>query len=82
MNEKHVGAAAASNSEGHISRRDGLKLVAAGMAASLLPYTSRTKTLSESLQSTENRREPMSSYIKVGQENSTSIEVRPEDKRR
>jgi non-heme chloroperoxidase len=79
MNEKDVAAAAANSSEGHISRRDGLKLVAAGMAASLLPHTSRTKTLNESLQSAESRREPMSSYIKVGQENSTPIELYYED---
>jgi len=81
VNEKNVEAAAASNSEGRISRRDGLKLVAAAMAATLLPHTSRTETLSESLQSThpERKREPMSSYIKVGQENSTPIEVYYED---
>jgi non-heme chloroperoxidase len=81
MNEKDVAAAAASSSEGHISRRDGLKLVAAGMAASLLPHTSRAETLSESSQSThlERRKKPMSSYIKVGQENSASIEVYYED---
>jgi pimeloyl-ACP methyl ester carboxylesterase len=81
MNEKDVAATPASRSEGHISRRDGLKLVAAGMAAALLPHTSRTETLTESLESThpENRREPMSSYIKVGQENSTPIEVYYED---
>jgi pimeloyl-ACP methyl ester carboxylesterase len=81
MNEKDVAAAAASSSEGQISRRDGLKLVAAGMAASLLPHTSRARTLNESSQSThpESRREPMSSYIKVGQENSTPIEVYYED---
>jgi hypothetical protein len=47
MNEKHVVAAEASSCELHISRRDGLKLVAAGMAASVLPHTSQTKTLSE-----------------------------------
>jgi non-heme chloroperoxidase len=51
MNEKDVPSTLASGSESHISRRDGLKLVAAGM----------------------------SSYIKVGQENSTSIEVYYED---
>jgi non-heme chloroperoxidase len=79
MKEKEVAADAAGSPEGHISRRDGLKLVAAGMAASLLPHASRTKMLSESLQSTESRREPMSSYIKVGQENSTPIEVYYED---
>jgi non-heme chloroperoxidase len=75
MNEKDGPATATGGSEGYISRRDGLKLVAAGVAASLLPHTSRTKTLSGSL----NRGEPMSSYIKVGQENSTPIEVYYED---
>jgi non-heme chloroperoxidase len=81
MKEKDVVAAAASSSEGQISRRDGLKLVAAGLAASLLPHTSRSKSLGESSQSThpERKREPMSSYIKVGQENSTPIEVYYED---
>ena len=81
MNEKNFAAAAASNSEGRISRRDGLKLVAAGMAATLLPHMSRTETLSESSQSThpEGKKEPMSSYIKVGQENSTPIELYYED---
>jgi non-heme chloroperoxidase len=69
------------NSTGDISRRDGLKLVAAGMAASLLPHTSPTKTFSESSQSTQpqSRKAPMSSYIKVGQENSTPIELYYED---
>src|SRR5580658_3457710 len=81
MNDKHVGAAAATSSEGHISRRYGLKLVAAGLAASLLPHTSRAKTLSESLPSThpERTRETMSSYINVGKENSTPTEVYYED---
>jgi hypothetical protein len=32
-----------SGSERHISRRNGLKLVAAAMATSLLPHTSRTE---------------------------------------
>src|SRR5467141_3439931 len=77
MNLQDVAAAPESTSEGQISRRDGLKLFAAGMAASLLPHTSRAETLSESLPST--RREPMSSYIKVGQENSNPIEVYYED---
>jgi non-heme chloroperoxidase len=81
MNAKDVAAAPASTSEGHVSRRDGLKLVAAGLAASFLPHTSRAQTLSESSPSThpETRREPMSSYIRVGQENSTPIEVYYED---
>src|SRR5258707_846697 len=81
MNEKDVSAAAAISADGHISRRDGLKLIAAGMAAALLSHTSRTEALSGSLQSTqsERKREPMSSYIKVGQENSTPIELYYED---
>ncbi len=81
MNEKEIAAAAASSSEGRISRRDGLKLVAAGMAVSLLPHTSRSETLGESIPSphSERKREPMSSYIKVGQENSTPIELYYED---
>src|ERR1700692_3762197 len=46
-----------------------------------LPHTSRTETVAESQQSThpERRREPMSSYINVGEENSTPIEVYYED---
>src|ERR1700726_4873151 len=81
MNEKDVATAPAGSSEGQISRRDGLKLVAAGLAASFLPHTSRAKTLGESLQFThpKSRSEPMSSYIKVGQEKSTPIEVYYED---
>jgi pimeloyl-ACP methyl ester carboxylesterase len=78
MNDKDVAAAAMSGSASHINRRDGLKLVAAGMAASLLPHTSQTKTPSESSHP-ENRRAPMSNYIKVGQENSTPIEIYYED---
>jgi non-heme chloroperoxidase len=81
MSKKHLVAAAASGSEAYFSRRDGLKLVAAGMAASLLPYASRSETPSDSSQSThpERKREHMSSYIKVGQENSTPIELYYED---
>jgi pimeloyl-ACP methyl ester carboxylesterase len=81
MKEKHARAAAASNSECHISRRDALKLVAAGVVVSLLPHTSQSKPLSESSQSkhSENKGERMSSYIKVGQENSTPIELYYED---
>jgi non-heme chloroperoxidase len=81
MNEKNLAATAANSSEGHISRRDGLKLVAAGMAAALLPHISRAETLNEPSQSTylERERDPMSSYIKVGQENSTPIELYYED---
>jgi non-heme chloroperoxidase len=81
MNQKQIGPVAARDSEGHINRRDGLKLVAAGLAASLLPPMSQSKRVSESLQSAhpENTREHMSSYIKVGQENSTPIEIYYED---
>lgn len=81
MSEKYVVAAAANGPLSHITRRDGLKLVVAAMATSLPPRKSRTETLSELSQSThlENRRERMSSYIKVGQENSTPIEVYYED---
>jgi len=52
MSEKEVAATGANSSKGQISRRNGLKLVAEGMAASLLPHTSRTKPLGESRQST------------------------------
>jgi non-heme chloroperoxidase len=81
MNQKDIAAAAASSSQGRISRRDGFKLVAAGMAASLLPYTSRAAMPAGPSQSTnpERKRETMSSYIKVGQENSTPIELYYED---
>jgi OsmC subfamily peroxiredoxin len=69
-------------SESYISRRDGLKLVAGAVVTSLLPHTSRAEALSESSQSThlEKRRERLSSYIKVGQENSTPIELYYEDR--
>jgi non-heme chloroperoxidase len=81
MHAKDLARAPASTSEGHVSRRDGLKLVATGLAASFLPHTSRGEMSGESLPSThpETRREAMSSYIKVGQENSTPIEVYYED---
>jgi hypothetical protein len=51
MNEKEGAATAVSRSEGHINRRVGLRLVAAGIAAALLPYPSRAETLGESLPS-------------------------------
>jgi non-heme chloroperoxidase len=80
MNERDDAADPASSPEGRLSRRDGLKLVVAGVTTSLLlPQTSRAKLLSESSTHPENRREPMSSYIKVGQENSTPIEIYYED---
>jgi len=81
MKEKDLAAAESSSSDGRITRRDGLKLVGAGLAAALLPHTSLTKALSDSSQSTQlrSRKAPMSSYIKVGQENSTPIELYYED---
>jgi non-heme chloroperoxidase len=81
MSEKQVAAAGAERSEDQINRREGLKLVAAGIAASLLPHASRAESLNESRPSThpESKREHMSSYIKVGQENSTPIELYYED---
>src|SRR6202050_4064112 len=79
MNEKDILVASASSSERYVSRRDGLKLVAAGMAAALLPHTSRAETLSESSMQPERRKDSMSSYIKVGKENSTAIELYYED---
>ena len=53
-----------------ISRRDSLKLAAAGLTAPLLPTFSLAQTSKES--------SPMS-VIKVGQENSTPIEIYYED---
>jgi non-heme chloroperoxidase len=81
MNETDVAPAEASSSERYVSRRDGLKFVAAGMAAALLPQLSRAETLGESSQSThsETRKKAMNSYIKVGQENSTPIELYYQD---
>jgi non-heme chloroperoxidase len=81
MNKKRVVATATSDREGYLSRRDGLRLVAAGLAASLLPQMSRAQTLGQSSHSTnlERRKDRMSSYIKVGQENSTPIELYYED---
>jgi non-heme chloroperoxidase len=81
MKKNGIGASGALDHKGEISRRDGLKFVAAGIAASLLPSMSRTKSLSKSTQSerTERKTPSMSSYIKVGQENSTPIELYYED---
>jgi non-heme chloroperoxidase len=81
MKEKNVEAAESSDGEGRFSRRDGLKLVAAAMTASLLPHKSRSEIHGESPQSThpERKRESMSSYIKVGLENSTPVELYYED---
>jgi non-heme chloroperoxidase len=79
MKKKGVAAGAVNNSNGLFSRRDGLKLAAAGMMAAVLPHTSHA--LSESSQSmqSDRRKESMSSYIKVGQENSTPVEIYYED---
>src|SRR5712672_1222140 len=63
-------AGGSSASESSISRRDGLALAAAGLTAPLLPTFSLAQTRKES--------SPMS-VIKVGQENSTPIEVYYED---
>jgi pimeloyl-ACP methyl ester carboxylesterase len=81
MNQKDDGTAPGCHATGHISRRDGLKLVAAGMAASLLPHTSQSKPVNEFSQSmhSDPMREHMNSYIKVGQQNSTPIEIYYED---
>jgi non-heme chloroperoxidase len=68
--------------EDHVTRRDSLKLIVAGAATSFLPYTSHAMEVGESsVQSTQSqsRRQRMSSYIKVGQENSTPIELYYED---
>jgi non-heme chloroperoxidase len=79
MKKKGVAAGAVNNSNGLFSRREGLKLAAAGMMAAVLPHTSHA--LSESSQSmqSDRRKESMSSYIKVGQENSTPVEIYYED---
>jgi non-heme chloroperoxidase len=79
MKKKGVSAGAVNNSNGLFSRREGLKLAAAGMMAAVLPHTSHA--LSESSQSmqSDRRKESMSSYIKVGQENSTPVEIYYED---
>jgi non-heme chloroperoxidase len=79
MKKKGVAADAVNDSNGLFSRREGLKLAAAGMMAAVLPHTSHA--LSESSQSmqSDRRKESMSSYIKVGQENSTPVEIYYED---
>src|ERR1700681_3783009 len=59
-----------SASENSISRRDSLALAAAGLTAPLLPTFALAQTRKES--------SPMS-FIKVGQENSTPIEIYYED---
>jgi non-heme chloroperoxidase len=63
-------SARSTESRNGISRRDSLTLAAAGLAAPLLPAISFAETRKES--------SPMS-FIKVGQENSTPIEIYYED---
>src|SRR6201982_4189657 len=80
MKGKDVAAAGASGCDGHLSRWDSLKLAAAGMAGALLPHTSQASTLSEWSQPLQpKRKEYMSSYIHVGDENSTQIDLYYED---
>jgi pimeloyl-ACP methyl ester carboxylesterase len=63
-------SAGSSTARSSISRRAGLTLATAGLAAALLPTFSLAETRKE--------RNPMS-FIKVGQENSTAIEIYYED---
>src|SRR5258708_5935348 len=63
-------SARSTESGNGISRRDSLTLAAAGLTVSLLPTISFAETRKES--------SPMN-YIKVGQENSTPIEIYYED---
>jgi len=71
MNFSRTASGAADSAFGSsISRRDTLTLAAAGLTASLLPTFSLAQTRKEG--------SPMS-YIKVGQENSQSIELYYED---
>src|SRR6266478_4445014 len=62
-----------------LSRRDTLKLAAAGIAAPLLSALPSTATAAESSPRQGTGRDAVSSRIKVGQENSTPIEVYYED---
>ena len=81
MSKEGTASGEQSNGEGYISRRNGLKFVAAGIASALLPSPSRTHVPSASSQSahTESNRKSMSNYINVGQENSTPIDLHYED---
>jgi non-heme chloroperoxidase len=78
MNSKAV-AAIPERTYGYTTRRDGLKLVAAGVVAALLPHTSRAETLANRHSLSSQGDTPVSSYIKVGKENSTPIEIYYED---
>jgi len=62
-----------------LSRRDTLKLAAAGIAAPLLSALPSTATAAESSPRQGTGRDAVSSRIKVGQENSTPIELYYED---
>src|SRR5260370_7175186 len=62
-----------------LSRRDTLKLAAAGIAAPLLSALPSTATAAESPPRQGTGRDAVSSRIKVGQENSTPIELYYED---
>jgi pimeloyl-ACP methyl ester carboxylesterase len=62
-----------------LSRRDTLKLAAAGVAAPLLSALPSTAPAAESSQSQRTATDAVSSRIKVGQENSTPIELYYED---
>jgi non-heme chloroperoxidase len=79
MKEKSVAASAANGSDVSLTRREGLKLVAAGMVTAVLPPASRARSESSQSIQPDRRNESMSSYIKVGQENSTPVEVYYED---
>src|SRR6266436_4083520 len=62
-----------------LSRRDTLKLAAAGIAAPLLSALPSTATAAESSPRQGTGRDAVSSRIKVGKENSTSIDLYYED---
>src|SRR5712671_1981726 len=62
-----------------LSRRDTLKLAAAGIAAPLLSALPSTATAAESSPRQGTGRDAVSSRVKVGQENSTPIELYYED---
>src|ERR1700758_2631238 len=80
MTGKGVAGTGASGCDGRLSRRDSLKLAAAGMAGALLPHAAQAQTRSESSQPMQSKRnESMSSYIHVGDENSTHVDLYYED---
>jgi non-heme chloroperoxidase len=79
--KRTAGACSPEELGSHVSRRDGLKLAAAGLAAPLLPAGSTAAAAQQSSSPTQSSsgRTGMSSFIKVGQENSTPIELYYED---